>query len=149
MVKCPGKAGSGDLVWQIIQKANAFTLKGRGGDRKIFSTEAGNLTNTHSYSASGIANKKWIGVTAGEKGAVLTYRVSNSSRKVKGTTTSVTLTRGARKGFKATAALTTGSYYRGDLQSAALARVSRILDSQKPRKAEKKKTRGRKAVTSA
>ena len=115
----------------------------------FFLQEAGNLTNTHSYSASGIANKKWIGVTAGEKGAVLTYRVSNSSRKVKGTTTSVTLTRGARKGFKATAALTTGSYYRGDLQSAALARVSRILDSQKPRKAEKKKTRGRKAVTSA
>merc|ERR1719162_2157819 len=80
MVKCPGKAGSGDLVWQIIRGANAFTLKGRGGDRKIFSTEAGNLTNAYSYAASGIANKKFIGITGGEKGAVLTYRTAGRAQ---------------------------------------------------------------------
>merc|ERR1712166_555531 len=129
-----GKAGSGDLVWQIIRGANAFTLKGRGCDRKIFSTEAGNLTNAHSYAASGIANKKFIGITGGEKGAVLTYRTAGSAQKVKGTTTSITLTRGARKGFKAASALT---------------RVSRILASQKPRKAIAKKVRGSRKAASA
>ena len=105
------------------------------------------MTNAHSYAASGIANKKFIGITGGEKGAVLTYRTAGSAQKVKGTTTSITLTRGARKGFKAASALTT--YYRGDLQTAALARVSRILASQKPRKAIAKKVRGSRKAASA
>lgn len=37
MVKCPGKAGSNDLVWQLIRGSNAFTVTGRGGERKMFS----------------------------------------------------------------------------------------------------------------
>jgi large subunit ribosomal protein L28e len=144
--KNAGKAGSNDLVWQLIRKSNAFTLKTKSGDRKVFSREKGNVSQAHSYKASGLANKRTVDVSAGEKGVVISIARKGMGAKVKGRAVGVTLTRGSAKAHKAASALTAGNFYRGDLEKATLARVSRVLASQKPKKAVVKKTRGRKAA---
>lgn len=79
-------------------------------------------------------------------GLLLSLARKSSTTKPKSRMASVVLTRGAAKSHKAASALTAGNFYRGDLEKAALARVSRILASQKPKKAQAKKTRGRKAA---
>ena len=55
------------------------------------------------------------------------------------------LNKGARKALKSTAALTAGNFYRADLKSAALARASHILASQRPVKTKVRKIKGRKS----
>ncbi|KXS10175.1 hypothetical protein M427DRAFT_139944 [Gonapodya prolifera JEL478] len=52
---------SADLVWLIIRKNNSFLVKRNG---IVLSREPGNLTNTHSFSASGLANPKVLGLLA-------------------------------------------------------------------------------------
>jgi len=44
---------SPQLLWQCVKKGSAYLVKGRSGDRPIFSKEAGNLANKHSYKYSG------------------------------------------------------------------------------------------------
>lgn len=50
---CLPAAMSSTLVWQIVRGNNAFMRKGITGNKPVFSAEAGNLTNCHSYKASG------------------------------------------------------------------------------------------------
>lgn len=44
---------SPQLLWQVLKKGSAFFVKGRSGDRPIFSAEPGNLAAKHSYKYSG------------------------------------------------------------------------------------------------
>jgi hypothetical protein len=44
---------SPQLLWQILKKGSTFLVKGRSGDRPLFSVEPGNLAAKHSYKFSG------------------------------------------------------------------------------------------------
>eukprot|EP00041_Stephanoeca_diplocostata_P004437 m.45110 g.45110 ORF g.45110 m.45110 type:complete len:145 (+) comp15113_c0_seq1:56-490(+) len=138
---------SSALVWQCIRKNNAFVVKKKGGDRRIWSTEAGNLMNFHTSKFSGLANSKTVGVEPEEdgKGVVVSYKTRAARNKPKTGTRSVTYNKGARKTMKSIAATTEGSFYRGDLKRAALVRASNILLSQKEKKRKVRKIKGRKA----
>eukprot|EP00053_Salpingoeca_punica_P019502 m.197684 g.197684 ORF g.197684 m.197684 type:complete len:144 (+) comp17668_c0_seq5:444-875(+) len=136
---------SADLQWLVIRKNNSFLVHNKVGGRDIFSKEANNLTNTHSFKASGLVNSKTVGVSAnGNKGLVLSTKNRNQSRP-RQVQTSVKLTRGARHANKAVKGAT--SKYRQDLQRAALARASAILRSQKVK--AKKVRSGRKTAKAA
>jgi hypothetical protein len=79
------------LVWEVVKKNNAFIRKGRTATGAIFSAEAGNLTNQHSYKASGLANGKTIDIQAGNKAVLVTLKGK------KGKKVAQKLTKGARK----------------------------------------------------
>ncbi|KAF8980946.1 60S ribosomal protein L28 [Entomortierella lignicola] len=129
---------SADLTWLLIKNNNSFLVKRSGVE---FSSEAGNLLNKNSFKYSGLANKKTVDVSAAPsgRGVVVATKKSNSPAfKVSKGINKVTLTKGVRKSARTVAGLTRNGY-RADLRKAALARVSAVLNSQKPVKAAPKK----------
>ncbi|KAG0291738.1 60S ribosomal protein L28 [Dissophora globulifera] len=115
---------SADLTWLLIKNNNSFLVKRSGVQ---FSSEAGNLLNKNSFKYSGLANKKTIDITAAPSGrgvVVATRKTSVPAFKPSKGYSKVTLSKGVRKSAR----------------SAALARVSAVLNSQKPVKASPKKS---------
>ncbi|KAG0285825.1 60S ribosomal protein L28, partial [Dissophora globulifera] len=96
----------------------------------------------NSFKYSGLANKKTVDVAAAPsgRGVVVSTKVTSvpAYKPSKGLN-KVTLSKGVRKSARSVAGLTR-SGYRADLRQAALARVSAVLNSQKPVKAAPKKT---------
>lgn len=138
---------SASLIWQLTRAQNAFIVKG-GPQGELLSRHPLNLTNKHNFRSSGLANRKALGVAETKDGVVITYKKTAGSavRKPASSTDSVTLTRGTRRALRVASKLTKGRYYRADLQSDALARVSRLLGAQraakrtaKPAKTHRKK----------
>ena len=128
---------SSDLVWTLINKHNAFKVKSNG---ITLSKEAGNVTNTHSYKASGIANVQTVGVTTTstqKKGFTKTSVVATLSNGKKGTrVANTTHNYGLRSKVNKTAQadnaldqLTTQSYYRADLTKFAKKRAALLNKS--------------------
>eukprot|EP01135_Chromosphaera_perkinsii_P008455 Nk52_evm23s1360 gene=Nk52_evmTU23s1360 len=134
---------SADLQWSVMRKTSSFIVPRAG---KLFSSDANNVTGKHSFSADGLVNKKTVGVTAGEnnKGVVLTLKNKCGLKKPSKAYRQVKLSRGARRTMNAIKSATAGSYYRGDLTKAAMAKASAILKSQKPLAPAQKKKRSRK-----
>lgn len=95
---------SADLVWSVVRRNNAFTLNKKSGgagkgSKQIWSTEQGNLSNKHSFKASGLANHRAISVTAGADGKGVAFSSKskkNAFKPAKQFTNTVQLTRGAR-----------------------------------------------------
>ncbi|KAG0004555.1 hypothetical protein BGZ79_008904 [Entomortierella chlamydospora] len=129
---------SADLTWLLIKKNNSFLVKRSGVQ---FSSEAGNLLNKNSFKFSGLANNKTVDISAAPSGrgvVVATKKTSVPAFKPSKGISKVTLTKGVRKSARAVAGLARNGY-RADLRKAALARVSAVLNSQKPVKAAPKK----------
>ncbi|KAI7821914.1 ribosomal L28e/Mak16 [Gamsiella multidivaricata] len=129
---------SADLTWLLIKNNNSFLVKRSGVQ---FSSEAGNLLNKNSFKYSGLANNKTIDIVAASSGrgvVVSTKKASVPAYKSSKGINKVTLSKGVRKSARSVAGLTRAGY-RADLRKAALARVSAILNSQKPVKAAPKK----------
>jgi len=122
---------SADLQWSIIRKNSCFLVRSLG---TTLTREPNNLTGKNSYSANGLVNSKVLGVSAAEKGVILTT-------KAKGKLTSKTLGRGGRRTIKTLRAVTAGSYYRPDLTDAAIRKASAIIRSQKTKSAGKRRSR--------
>lgn len=66
-----GTIPSPDLIWLCIRKGNSYTVK-RPGAGKVFSKERGNLSNVHSYAASGLANKNVVHIAPSPAGRGVT-----------------------------------------------------------------------------
>ncbi|KAL2917298.1 hypothetical protein HK105_202962 [Polyrhizophydium stewartii] len=120
---------SSDLTWLLTRNSNSFLVKRNG---VVLSREPGNLRNLHSFKYSGFAPTKTVDVSAGAKGVVVTLSKTKNASKVSASKTVVPLTGSTRASAKSVKALL--SNYRPDLTAAALARVSRINESQKPPK---------------
>ncbi|TPX34249.1 hypothetical protein SmJEL517_g03066 [Synchytrium microbalum] len=102
------------------------------------SREPGNLLAAHSFKYSGIANTKTIDITAPTtKGAKKGVTVTKSSSKKSGKKVTTTVSRPPRSGLKAVRSLVKS--YRPDLTKAAVARASRVFESQRTVKASKAK----------
>ncbi|KAI9203974.1 ribosomal L28e/Mak16 [Polychytrium aggregatum] len=117
---------SSDLVWLLTKKSNSFLVKRNGAE---FSREKGNLLNKNSYKFSGIASAQTIGIAQGAKGVTLTLTKTKKANHPIKATTEVVFKTGVRGAAKTVKKIT--NTYRPDLQSAALARLSRVAQSGK------------------
>ena len=59
---------SADLQWQIIRNNHSFLVK---RDGIVLSAEPANLTNTHSFKFSGLANTNTVAVNANKDGKIV------------------------------------------------------------------------------
>jgi large subunit ribosomal protein L28e len=88
---------SASLVWELVKGHNSAMRKGLHKGQ-VFSAEAGNLYNKHSFKYSGLANSKSVDVSVDAAGSVkVSYgSVKNAStpRKAKAT---YTVKRNARR----------------------------------------------------
>ncbi|WAR55263.1 hypothetical protein PtB15_6B1 [Puccinia triticina] len=134
-------AGSADLQWLLLRGWNSKVVK-RGSAGFMFSSEAGNLKNTHSPRYSGLVHPKPMGVTAAPSGGVLitTRKASANPRQVKAARTTVRVN-GSMAGSRRAAgkAAKAAKNYRSDLARAAILRAARIAQtnvrSKKPKSA--------------
>ncbi|KAJ5570362.1 uncharacterized protein N7459_009792 [Penicillium hispanicum] len=140
---------SNDLIWQITRNQNAYVVRRNTGGGSQLSRDPLNLVNKHSFKYAGYANNKAVGVQGAENGAVTvtTKKPGNPQQPGKN---EVTVTygpkTGTRKIYKGVADKTAQNGYRGDLREEAVARVSAIRRSQKPKKdTPAQKPRGAKA----
>ncbi|PWY71508.1 ribosomal protein L28e [Aspergillus sclerotioniger CBS 115572] len=128
---------SSDLIWQLTRTQNAFLVKRNSGGGSQFSRDPLNLENKHSFKYAGYANTKAVGVQATENGGVvvISKKPSNPQQPAKNV---VSVTYGpnasTRKIYKGVADKTAKNGYRADVRESAVARVSAIRRSQKPKK---------------
>ncbi|KAH8689703.1 60S ribosomal protein L28 [Talaromyces proteolyticus] len=144
---------SSDLVWQLTRNQNAFLVKRSSAGGVQFSRDPLNPTNYHSRKYAGYANEKALSLQPGETGGVvlIAKNASNTQNPAKNIrTTSYGPNTSNRKIYKSVASSTAKNGYRADLREAAVARVSAIRRSQKPKKeTPAPKLRGAKAKKAA
>ncbi|KAJ3022928.1 60S ribosomal protein L28 [Thoreauomyces humboldtii] len=140
---------SSDLIWLLVREQSSFLVKRNG---VTLTREPGNLTQLNSLKFSGLAQKKAIDISFGEggKGAKVSTKKANVPAHKQGKSLhTFTVKKGTRGGHKSiTNVLAT---YRPDLQKHALARLSRVNESQvsKPRVVKPAKLRGARAKKAA
>eukprot|EP00050_Salpingoeca_kvevrii_P005570 m.284629 g.284629 ORF g.284629 m.284629 type:complete len:139 (+) comp11184_c0_seq1:41-457(+) len=134
---------SADLQWMIVRKHHAFLKVNPAGDRRVFSTEPGNLSNKHSFRSNGLVNKRTVDVSANKEGGVVLTTKKTIGARPKAQVSKTTLKRGARRTMKAIRGATKG--YRADLTQEALIRASQILRSQKTKAPKVRRGRATKA----
>ncbi|KAJ3188066.1 hypothetical protein HK101_009236 [Irineochytrium annulatum] len=135
---------SADLVWMLTRNNSSFLVKRNGVQ---FSREKGNLLNKNSFKYSGVANAKTVDVSAAPKGVVISLRKKGvpASKPGKSVQTA-TISKGSRRSINKSVK-NMAKNYRADLTHAALARVGRIIESQKAPKPQKvRKARGAKKL---
>ncbi|KAG2439049.1 hypothetical protein HYH02_006577 [Chlamydomonas schloesseri] len=125
---------SSQLVWECIKGHNSKLRKAAKGI--VFSAEAGNLYNKHSYKYSGLVNAKTVDISAdGEAVKVTVGRVKNAS-KPRVAKFSMTMKKHSR-GVCAAVGKQVQSY-RPDLKAAAQARAAAVHKSIRCARANKK-----------
>ncbi|KAL2862977.1 60S ribosomal protein L28 [Aspergillus lucknowensis] len=128
---------SNDLIWQLTRTQNAYLVKRNSGGGVQFSRDPLNVLNKHSFKYAGYANTKAIGVQATEDGGVVavTKKPGTAQQPAKSLAT-VTYGPNAsnRKIYKGVADRTAKYGYRADLREEAVARVSALRRTQKPKK---------------
>jgi len=137
---------SSNVVWNIVRKNSAFRVK-RKGCRAEFSSESGNLTNQNTFKASGLAQAKTVDVSLDSRGnPTITVSVPKRSNMPAKARYAVRLTRGklARRSGNVSK-LTSGTYFRRDLEKAALARLTRLHVARTRPAGVEKKPRARRA----
>jgi len=126
---------SPNIVWDVVRKSNSFMRK-RGV--VTLSAEKGNLRNRHSYKWSGLAQRKVVSVhdavtikdDEAVRRIVMTVTKPASNRPSIATETKVIEGHmDATGAIKAVNEATFGNYFRPDMRSAALARLSALRAS--------------------
>ncbi|KAL5337101.1 ribosomal L28e protein family-domain-containing protein [Aspergillus crustosus] len=128
---------SSDLIWQLTRNQNAYLVKRNSGGGSQFSRDPLNVLNKHSLKYAGYSNTKAVGVQATENGGVVTItKKPGTSQQPAKSLATVTYGPGSstRKIYKGVADKTARSGYRADLRQDAVARVSALRRSQKPKK---------------
>eukprot|EP00299_Pterocystis_sp_00344_P010930 c5012_g1_i1.p1 GENE.c5012_g1_i1~~c5012_g1_i1.p1 ORF type:complete len:161 (-),score=26.51 c5012_g1_i1:37-468(-) len=115
---------SSDLVWLIVRNNSSFLVKRNGAQ---LTSEPNNLTGRNTFKFSGLANKKALGITATDKGLVLTKKSTKGSnaRKPASALVSQTLKRDIKRVARSIKNATQS--YRPDLEKAALARATALF----------------------
>ncbi len=86
---------SSDIAWAVTRNNSAFLLKKRNCP-KPFSKDPLNLTNKNSQRYAGYLQPKAVGVSAADKGFVLSVKASAKANRPKGSVVSVDMKSGAR-----------------------------------------------------
>ncbi|XP_059432290.1 large ribosomal subunit protein eL28y [Corylus avellana] len=131
------------LVWEIVKRNNCFLVKefGRGNASVQFSKESNNLYNLNSYKHSGLANRKTVTIQPSGKDQSVALATTKTKKQNK--PASLLHKSVMRKEFprmaKAVTNQVSDNYYRPDLKTAALARLSAVHRSLKVSKSGLKK----------
>ncbi|EDV28133.1 60S ribosomal protein L28 [Trichoplax sp. H2] len=139
---------SSDLLWEVLRKHTAFTVKNQG---TTFTKESNNLTNRHTYRCSGLVNKKTVGIAPNKdgKGVVLSLRKSKGFNKPARLQSSTTIDSNGRRSISSVRKILRSGSYRVDLEQDAIRRTSAILRSQSGKNLGKKRKSRRKQIKSA
>ncbi len=86
---------SSDIAWAVTRNNSAFLLKKRNCP-KPFSTDPLNLTNRNTQRYSGFLQRKAVGVTAADKGFVLSVKVPSKTNRPSKSVSNVQMKSGAR-----------------------------------------------------
>jgi large subunit ribosomal protein L28e len=131
---------SQELVWSIVKNNHCKLLKRRGQGGSQFTTERNNLKNVNAYKYTGFRAQS-VSVHVDNKGALIVRRARPSQKNPSKRNSAVTVGKGYNRRVGAIAGATKGSFYRGDLTTAALQKHSRLYRAAKPsRKGDKKTT---------
>uniref|UniRef100_A0A7N0VGY4 Ribosomal eL28/Mak16 domain-containing protein n=1 Tax=Kalanchoe fedtschenkoi TaxID=63787 RepID=A0A7N0VGY4_KALFE len=133
----------GPLIWEIVKNNNSFLVKefGNGTASIQFSKEPNNLCNLNSYKHSGLANKKTVTIRGllKDNAIVLATTKTKKQNKPKLLLNKSVLKKDFSRMARAVANQVGDNYYRPDLKSAALARLSVVRRSLKVAKSGPKK----------
>ncbi|MCJ1313787.1 hypothetical protein MMC25_007467 [Agyrium rufum] len=144
---------SADLIWEIARGQNAFLVKRKSGGGSQFSRDPLNLANKESRKYAGFVNDKAVGVSTGERGAiVLTTKKTKHPNRPAASRNEVKIGGGKsnQKIFKAIVNYTAKNGYRPDLRREAVARASALRLAGQPKKdLPEKKARGVKSKKAA
>ena len=108
-----------DLEWLIIRNNSCFLVKRAG---KQFSTEQRNILGRNSRKFNSLI-QNWVNIQPSPKGVTIQFKGGN-----------VEEFDSVRKAAKFLKTLMVEKHYRRDLYSAALGRVTRLVDAQRKRK---------------
>ncbi|KAG7374116.1 ribosomal L28e protein [Nitzschia inconspicua] len=140
MVSCPDA-----LMWEITKGSNSFLMKRNGNTKRSgaieFSTEKGNIKSLNQFKFSGIANSKVYDVvcTAENKAELIKKSASKAGSKPSQAQAIIPIKRSDfRRGEKTIKKNTSDVYYRRDLESAALAKWTKVYNANKRAKGVKK-----------
>ncbi|KAK7207519.1 ribosomal L28e/Mak16 [Myxozyma melibiosi] len=137
---------SNDLIWELTRNNSSYLLKRKTGGGVQFSRDPLNVSGDYSYSASGYANEKSVGVSLTSEGAVVlkSKKVGSFATPAKSViSTEFKPYTSQRKVYAAIAGVTKN--YRDDMRLTAVKRASQLLYSKKAKKTFAKKPRGKKA----
>ncbi|KAJ1562729.1 hypothetical protein HK405_008593 [Cladochytrium tenue] len=137
---------SSEIAWEITRNSSSFLVKRNGA---TLSRDPRNLRNLHCKKYSSTNSKVLSVALSGANGLAVTLNKSTKVGTNPSAVAAVTLSKsGPRKLLRSVKSITAN--YRSDVTSAALARASRIFESQKPVKAVRaRKPRGKKAAAAA
>jgi large subunit ribosomal protein L28e len=140
MVNCPDS-----LVWEITKRNHCFLKKKNGNTERsgtiTFSTEKGNIKSLNQLKYSAVANSKVYDIvcTDDNKAEFVKKAASKAATQPKKTMVSTPMRRSDfRRVEKAIKKNTTDVYYRRDLESAALAKWTKVYNANKRAKGVKK-----------
>ncbi|KAI9337320.1 ribosomal protein L28e [Obelidium mucronatum] len=137
---------SADLTWLLTRNTSSFLVKRKGNTAIQLSRDPANLTNIHSFKYAGLNNKSVAIASAGAKGVTVSTKKQALANKPGKAVVTKKFAHTGRRGVSNQVSKIVKSY-RGDLVKAALARASRIIDTQaEGKKAPVKKLRGKKAI---
>ncbi len=123
---------SSELIWQCIRGGNSFMRKNLNGG--VFSAESGNLAGKHSYTHSGIANQKNVGLKTVGNDIVLTKGKVKKGKKAIGKSSTV-FKKDARKVMKGVSKEVSGD--RNGVSNLAVRRVAALAKSVRVANAKK------------
>ena len=133
MVQC-----ADSVVWEVVRRNNCF-LKKRSGKTKrsgtiSFSSEKGNLASLSQFKYSGLANSKVFDVacTDDNKAELVIKTSSKASSQPSKTHATIALNKSDFRKVEKTIKNTTSKvFYRRDLESAALAKWTKVYTANK------------------
>ncbi|KAM7254460.1 hypothetical protein ACFE04_003840 [Oxalis oulophora] len=133
----------GQLIWEIVKNNNSFLVKefGNGTAAIQFSKEPNNLYNVHSYKYSGLANKKTVTIQGDVKNKTVVLSTTKTKKQNKPASLlhKSILKREFSRMAKAVSNQVGDNFYRPDLKSAALAKLSVVHRSLKVAKSGPKR----------
>lgn len=123
------------IVWELVRHNNSFLKKANGHTKRsgsiTFSREKGNLLSINQFKYSGLANSKAVDVVFADdnKAQLITKTASKAHSFPKKAKAVTPINKDFRRVEKVVKQCTEGSYYRRDLQAAALAKWTKVYQA--------------------
>eukprot|EP00526_Cylindrotheca_closterium_P024730 CAMPEP_0113605800 /NCGR_PEP_ID=MMETSP0017_2-20120614/2521_1 /TAXON_ID=2856 /ORGANISM="Cylindrotheca closterium" /LENGTH=149 /DNA_ID=CAMNT_0000514315 /DNA_START=214 /DNA_END=663 /DNA_ORIENTATION=- /assembly_acc=CAM_ASM_000147 len=138
MVAC-----SDSLVWELTKNNSCFLKKKNGHTKRsgkiAFSTEKANLTSLNQHKYSGLANTKVAGLNCTEDNrAELVVKTASKPNQPKKAYATIPMNKDFRRVESAIRKTTVDNFYRRDLESAALAKLTKVYQANRRAKGTKK-----------
>ncbi|CAJ1953625.1 unnamed protein product [Cylindrotheca closterium] len=138
MVAC-----SDSLVWELTKNNSCFLKKKNGHTKRsgkiAFSSEKANLTNLNLHKYSGLANTKVAGINCTEDNkAELVVKTASKPNQPKKAYATIPMNKDFRRVESTIKKTTVNNFYRRDLESAALAKYTKVYQANRRAKGIKK-----------